>query len=180
MFSLLYLTLVTSYIIGEFFCCHLLYCIVLIIYLGQRSLLLYLLRMCLIQTENYPEKFNAHAMKCPIYETSYLWNVLSMKHRIYEMSNLLIIVFMKCQIYETSYLWNIHDLWNIVFMKCPIYETLYLWNVHDLWNIVFMKCPIYETSYLWNVQSMKHRIYELSYLWNIVFMKCPIYETSYL
>ena len=52
------------------------------------------------------------SMKSPIYEISYLWNVLSMKCPIYEMS-----------FYELSY------LWNVLSMKCPIYEMSCLWNV---------------------------------------------------
>ena len=78
-------------------------------------------------------------MKCPIYEMSYLWNVLSWN-----------VLFMKC------------FLWTVPCIKCPIYEKSYLWNVPS------MKCPIYEMSYLWNVPCIKCPIYKMSQHLNFV------------
>ena len=66
---------------------------------------------------------------------SYLWNVISMK----------------CPIYEMSYLKNVLSK-NVLSMKCPIYEVSYLWNV------LSMKSPIYEMSYL-----LKCPIYTMSF-----------------
>ena len=71
-------------------------------------------------------------MKCPIYEMSYLLNVLSMKCPIYEMSCLWNVLAIKSPIYEMSYLWDVLPI------KSPIFEKLYLKNV------LSMKCPIYE------------------------------------
>jgi len=67
------------------------------------------------------------------YEFLFLWNVLSMKYPVYEMSS------MKCHIYEFLILWNI------------LYEMLY--------EIPSMKCPIFEFLILWNVLSMKYPVY---------------------
>ena len=65
-----------------------------------------------LSMENLLWLWNVLSMKCPIYEMSYLWNVLSMKY-----------LSMKCPIYEISF-----------------YEMSYLWNIF-LWNVQSMKCP---------------------------------------
>ena len=77
--------------------------------------------------------WNFLSMKCPVYEMSCLWNVQSMKYPNYGMC---------C-------------LWNFLSMNCPAYEMFYeiscLWNVLHLWNILTIECPVCEMSGLENV-----------------------------
>ena len=93
----------------------------------------------------------------PVYEMSYLFNVLSLKC---PMS-------VKCPIYEMSY------LYNVLFMKCPVCEMSYdpIYEMPCLWNVLSVKCPIYEMSCLWNVLSVKCPVCEMSCPWNVLSMK---------
>jgi len=59
---------------------------------------------------------------------SYLWNVLSMKWSIYEIS-----------VYEMTF-YEMSFLWNDLSMKCPFYEMIYLWNLR-LCNIYLWDIP---------------------------------------
>ena len=54
-----------------------------------------------LSMENLLWLWNVLSMKCPIYEMSYLWNVLSMKY-----------LSMKCPIYEISF-YEMSNLWNV-------------------------------------------------------------------
>ena len=124
-------------------------------------------------------------MKCPVFEISCLWNVLSMKYPVYKMSCLwdnlsvkclLCNVFIKCPVYEIYSLWiNILSIKFLFFsMKCPVYK------ISCLKYPVFyaMICPINEAFCLQNVLTMKFLVYEM--FWNVLFIKYPVDEISRL
>ena len=87
----------------------------------------------------------SQSMKCP------LWNVLSLK----------------CPLDEISHLWNVPSTKcpNVSLMKCPICEMS-----------CRMKCSIYDTSYLCNVLSMLCPVYEMSRLWNSPFVNVHLWN----
>ena len=70
-------------------------------------------------------------MKSPVYEMPGLWNVVSMKWPVYEMS------IYEMSIYEMSYLWfcylcNFHLL-NVLSMKCSVYEmSIYEMSIYEM------------------------------------------------
>ena len=91
---------------------------------------------------------NYLSINCCVYKMSCLWNTclwngLSMKWPVYEMSCLWNILSMKFPIHEMSCLWNI-CLWNVLSIKCPICEMLsihcYAHNLLFLWVVVSMNC----------------------------------------
>ena len=130
-----------------------------------------------------------------------LWNVMSIKCPIYEMS-----LSMKCPIHEKSYPWNVLSMILLymkslsmtspiyemsLYMKCLINEMSYLWHCYlwkvFLWNVLSMKSPINEKFlsmkclYLWIVQSRNVFINEIFYLWNVLSMmydECCIWKTK--
>ena len=118
------------------------------------------------------------SMKCPIYEISYLWNVLFMKYLSMKCP------YMKCPLYWMS------CLWNVLSMKCLIYKiSIYEMSIYEMSS---MKCPIYKISFyemslfeifsllnvLYEMSYLLNVLYEMSYLWNVLSMKCLIYEIS--
>ena len=113
------------------------------------------------------------SMKCPIYEISYLWNVLFMKY-----------LSMKCP-YMKCPLWNVH-IWNVLSIECPYLKFSLYWMSSmkcPIYWMSSMKCPIFEMSYLWNVLSMKYPSMKCPYmkcpLYWMSYIKCPVYEMSY-
>ena len=113
-----------------------------------------------------------------VYEMSYLWNVLSMKFPIYEMSVYEMSVY-EMSVYEMSF-YEMFYLWNVVSkkclsMKCPSMkchnarftpsgckdkglENLSLWlRLNSFVLNVNKKLKIYDVFFiLWNVLSMKY------------------------
>ena len=77
-----------------------------------------------------------------------LYNVLSMKFPVYEMSCLWNGLFMKCPAHEMSCLWNVLSMKCLskkcLSMKCLSMKCLSM-------KCLSMKCPVHEMSYLWNV-----------------------------
>ena len=61
-------------------------------------------------------KKSSLSKKCPVYEMSYLWNVLSIKCYLWKSFS------MKCPIYEISYPWFCYQ-WNVPTPKY-IYDTV--------------------------------------------------------
>ena len=105
---------------------------------------------------------------------SCLWNVLSMKFLIYEMSYL-----------WNIYLWNVH-IWNVLSIECPYLKFSLYWMSSmkcPIYWMSSMKCLIFEMSYLWNVLSMKYPSMKCPYmkcpLYWMSYIKCPVYEMSY-
>ena len=85
-------------------------------------------------------------------ELPYPWKVFSVFDiPVYEMSCLYNVLSMKCPVCEMSYdpIYEMPCLWNVLSVKCPIYE------MSCLWNVLSVKCPVCEMSYPWNVLSMK-------------------------
>ena len=67
-----------------------------------------------------------------VYEMSYLWNVLSMKFPIYEMSVYEMSVY-EMSVYEMSF-YEMSYLWNVLFYEMSYLSNVFLWNVF-LWNV---------------------------------------------
>ena len=104
---------------------------------------------------------------------SYLWNFLSMKCLIYEIS------IYEMSIYEMSSM-------KCPYMKCPLY-WMSLFEIFSLLNVLYemsyLLNVLYEMSYLWNVLSMKYPSMKCPYmkcpLYWMSYIKCPVYEMSY-
>ena len=119
------------------------------------------------------------SMKCPIYEMSYVWNVLIYEISIYEMS-IYEMSSMKCPIYKISFyemsLFEIFSLLNVLYEMSYLLNVLY--EMSYLWNVLSMKCLIYEISIyemsIYEMPSLLNVLYKMSCVWNVISMKCPV------